>query len=81
MDESIERSRVCSQELLQLSCDLESHRKQLIFRCKKTDKDVSEAARLLIELHFSVFGKSKSEENLENIKKIRELLNIPKLSE
>jgi hypothetical protein len=67
--------------LLQLSCDLESCRKQLIFRSKQTDKNVSQASKLLIDLHFGVFGKNASDKNLENIENIRKLLNVPKLSE
>jgi hypothetical protein len=77
----IERLQICSQELLQLSCDLESCRKQLIFRSKQTDKNVSQASKLLIDLHFGVFGKNASDKNLENIENIRKLLNVPKLSE
>jgi len=75
----IERLQDASQELLQLSCDLESCRKQLIFRREETDKKVSEAANILIDLHFGVFGKSeeRSEKNIQNIEKIRNLLNIP----
>lgn len=79
-----DRVRVSSQELLQLSCDLESCRNQLRFRCKQTDKNVSQAANLLIDLHYAVFSESgggNDGENLKKVKKIRELLNIPTLSE
>lgn len=79
-----DRVRVSSQELLQLSCDLESCRNQLRFRCKQMDKNVSQAANLLIDLHYGVFGESgggENGENLKKVKKIRELLNIPTLSE
>lgn len=75
----IERLQVGSQELLQLSCDLESCRKQLIFRCKQMDKKVSEASELLMDLHFGVFNKSMSDQNLKNLGKTRSLLNMPKL--
>ncbi|MFH1522462.1 MAG: hypothetical protein ABIE43_01425 [Patescibacteria group bacterium] len=77
----IERLQASSQELLQLSCDLESCRKQLIFRSKQADKNVSQASKLLIDLHFGVFGENSSDKNLENLEEIRKLLNIPKLSE
>lgn len=79
----IERLQICSQELLQLSCDLESCRKQLVFRNKQTDKDVLRASKILIDLHFGVFGKSvdASDQNIKNLEEIRKLLNIPKLSE
>ncbi len=78
-EEVTKRLRFCSQELLQLACDLESSCKQLIFRSKQTDKNVSQASMLLVDLHFGVFGKSKSEKNLENLKEIRRLLNIQEL--
>ncbi len=79
----LDRLQVCSQELLQLSSDLESYRKQLIFRRKEKDKEIAEAANLLIDLHFNVFSKaiSASDNNLAKVKKIRELLNIPDLLE
>jgi len=79
----LERLQTSSQELLQLSCDLESCRKQLIFRSKQTDKNVSQASKLLFDLHVGVFGKSEnmSDQNLKNLEEIRKLLNIPKLSE
>lgn len=78
-----ERLQTSSQELLQLSSDLESCRKQLIFRRKQTDKNVSQASKLLFDLHIGVFGKSNgmSEQNLKNLKEIRKLLNIQELSE
>ena len=78
----IKRLQVSSQELLQLSCDLESSRKQLIFRSKQVDKKVSQASNLLFDLHIGVFGKSiqVSDQNLEKLKEIRKLLNIPILS-
>ena len=78
----IERLRVCSQELLQLSCDLESQRKQLILRTKQKDKEISQVSALLMNLHFGVFGKdTMSDKNLEDLKKIRKLLNIPTFEE
>ena len=79
----IERLQASSQELLQLSCDLESSRKQLIFRSNQMDKKVSQASNLLFDLHIGVFGKSveMSDQNLEKLKEIRKLLNIPILSE
>ena len=80
-EERTKRLQFCSQELLQLSCDLEACRKQLIFRCKQKDKSVSRVSRLLIELHLGIFGKNMSEKNLGNLKEIRKLLNIPILSE
>lgn len=78
-----ERLQASSQELLQLSSDLESSRKQLIFRSKQMDKNVSQASRLLFDLHIGVFGKSEnmSEQNLKKLEEIRKLLNIPNLSE
>ena len=77
-----ERLQASSQELLQLSSDLESCRKQFIFRSKQTDKNVSQASNLLFDLHIGVFGKSTSmsDQNLKNLEEIRKLLNIPKLS-
>ena len=79
-EERTKRLQFCSQELLQLSCDLESCRKQLIFRSKQTDKNVSQASELLIDLHFGVFNKNGSDQNLKNLETIRKLLNITKLS-
>ena len=74
----IERLQFCSQELLQLSCDLESCRRQLIFKSENIDKNVYQASNLLVDLHFGVFGKniSDSDKNLDNLKKIRNLLSI-----
>ena len=78
-----QRLQDSSQELLQLSCDLESSRKQLIFRCKQMDKNVSQASKLLFDLHIGIFAKSDnmSEQNLKNLAEIRKLLNIPELAE
>jgi hypothetical protein len=78
----LERLHTSSQELLQLSCDLESCRKQLIFRSKQVDKNVAQASKLLFDLHVGVFGKSESmsAQNLKNLEEIRKLLNIPELS-
>jgi len=80
---AIERLQACSHELLQLSSDLESCRKQLLFRSKQMDKNVSQASNLLFDLHIGVFGKSEnmSEQNLNKLEEIRKLLNIPNLSE
>jgi len=82
-DERTKMVRSCSQELLQLSCDLESSRKQLIIRSKKADKNVSQAAKLLMDLHIGVYGYSENTavKNLENLKEIRKLLHILELSE
>jgi len=84
-DERIDnRVQDASQELLQLSCDLDACRKQLIFRCRQKDKNVSQASNLLIELHYDVFGENgggSSGENLEKVEKIRKLLNIPRLED
>ena len=78
------RVQVASQELLQLSSDLEACRKQLIFRCWKKDKNVSQASNLLIDLHYGVFDESgggNNGENLGKVEKIRKLLNIPRLED
>lgn len=78
------RVQVASQELLQLSCDLDACRKQLIFRCRQKDKSVSQASNLLIDLHYDVFGESgggNDGENLRKVERIRELLNIPILED
>jgi len=66
------------------SCDLDACPKQLIFRCGKKDKSVSQASNLLIDLQYDVFGESgggNDGENLKKVEKNRKLLNIPRLED
>lgn len=76
---SRERLDTASQELLQLSSDLASYRRQLFFclLTKKTNEKVSEASVLLYELHIGVFLKDDiNDENLKKLERIRNLLNL-----
>lgn len=73
----IERLQVASQELLQLSSDLSSCRKQLFFRTQKIDRKVSEVSELLYALHIGVFLRNDvNDQNLKKLQKIRSLLNL-----
>lgn len=73
--------KFCSQELLQLSCDLESSYKQLIFRNGTKDRKITKVSELLIKLHYGVFGKGDNQPsiNQKDISEIRSLLGITRL--
>jgi len=75
---TIERLQTASQEFLQLSADLASCRKQMIFRSRKMDEKVSEASMLLYGLHIEVFlREDHGDKNFEKLARIRDLLNLP----
>lgn len=69
----------CSHELRELSCDLESVYKQILLKQRGRDKNISEAASLLINLSNSLYEAGHGIRNSENLDRVRKLLYIPQL--
>lgn len=80
----LEEYKNCSRRLRLLSCDLEVSRRQLLFRFKQKDKNIADAASLLIGLSNGLGKnipgmKNGFSRNYEYLKKIKLLLNIQRL--
>ena len=69
----------CANILRDLSCNLESTYKQLFWNQKNRDKNISEAAKLLINLSNSLYEKGQGLRNSDNLDRIRKLLYITEL--
>jgi len=69
----------CLHMLRNLSCELEAAYKQIPFKTKNRNQKVSDAARRLIGLSNSLGATGSGIENHEDIKIIREKLNIESL--
>jgi len=76
---SKENTLQCLNKLRQLSCDLETTYKQLLFKRKDRTIKIADSASRLIRLSNSLGPGNNFIHNDEDVEKIRENLGIPKL--
>ena len=75
---SKEKESKCSNELRQLSCDLESSYKQLLFKCKNKSAKISNSAKNLIGLSNGLDKPGNPNfNNATLVEQIRKDLDIP----